>query len=253
MNSYEGETTHYLLSAGSDRGKLKERNEDYYGIFEPETEDLMLRKGLLVAVADGMGGLLRGARASRTIVDAIGEAYFACDGDDPAGSLNQAFVKGNKKVFEHVGEGIEVKAGTTCTAAVLFENVVHLAHVGDSRAYKLGRRGAVQLTEDHSYEAGSRSSSDISGDFRPRSKRRVMTRSLGVRGEVKVDLIRNLACKRGESIFLCSDGLYSVIPPEDIAAAARGAEPAEAVKYLIKLALKRGGKDNITALMAARK
>lgn len=250
MNSYSGFTRHYILSAVSDRGRRKERNEDYYGIFEPESEELLASKGILVAVADGMGGLFRGARASRTMVDATGEAYYASNGGNSAENLYRAFANGNERVFKEVGGGIDAKAGTTCTAAVLLEDHAHIAHVGDSRAYLIGKEEYRQITVDHSYQAPAEGHRSKRTDAD--SKRRVMTRSLGLRKEVKIDLIKSLRFAVGETLLICSDGLFSSVPSGEIASTVHGKDPKEAVMRLVKLALKAGGDDNITVLAAKR-
>ncbi|MCD6379623.1 hypothetical protein J7M07_04175, partial [bacterium] len=119
MKTFIRKTRGYILGAATDRGRVKKKNEDYFGIFEPETEELISSRGILVVLADGMGGLFRGGRSSRTMVDAVGEFYFTAEGKDTVDYLYSAYIEGNNRVFEQVGEGVEVKAGTTCTSAVL--------------------------------------------------------------------------------------------------------------------------------------
>ncbi len=252
MKNFVRKSRDYILAAATDRGKAKERNEDYFGIFEPETEELFRNRGILLVVADGMGGLLRGGRASRTMVDTVGDSYFTVEGRDTIEHLYSAFMEGNRRVFEQVGGGIEVKAGTTCTSAALFDESINIAHVGDSRAYLINIDSARVLTKDHSYVATLRSSVGLDEGKSNSSLRRVMTRSVGVRKKVDIDLLRDIPCKRGDTLLLCSDGLFSMISEEEIVSAVRLCEAEKVCSQLIKLALKAGGKDNITAVIAKK-
>ncbi len=252
MKNFVRKSRGYILAAATDRGKIKERNEDYFGIFEPETEELIKSRGILLVVADGMGGLFRGGRASRTMVDAVGESYFTVEGKDTMGHLHSAFMEGNRRVFEQVGGGIEVKAGTTCTSAALFDESINIAHVGDSRAYLINIDSARGLTKDHSYVGNLRNSADLDDDESNSSRRRVMTRSVGVRKKVDIDLLRDIPCKGGDTLLLCSDGLFSMISEEEIVFTVRSCKPEKVCSQLIKLVLKAGGKDNITAVIAKK-
>jgi protein phosphatase len=251
MREYTEETVHYHICAASDPGPVKRNNEDYFGIFRPESPSLLERKGLLIIVADGMGGLFRGERASRRMVDAIGEFYFDHHlGGEPAAELAEAFREGNRKVFEEVGEGKEVTAGTTCTAAALFPDCFHLVHVGDSRAY-LVREGVIsQLTEDHSREKRIAGPGMAGGPPRKREVRRIMTRSAGVKENVEADLKESVECRQGDRIILCSDGLFSVVPGSVIADESLSGAGCSG---MIKRALEAGSMDNITAVIASRK
>jgi len=246
MRSYREETDHFSICAASDRGSVKRNNEDYFGIFRPEKEQLLNRKGVLIAVADGMGGLFRGERASRGMIDALGELYFGYQGDNSAETLNAAFSEGNRRVFNRVGEGKEVTAGTTCTAAVLFPVYFHIVHVGDSRAYLLRDGRISQLTEDHSLE---KKVYNADRDLSEGRKRTVMTRSVGVREEVETDILDEFSCLKGDRIILCSDGLFSMITDSRIAELAVS---ESGCLELIRAAKKAGGRDNITVIIAYR-
>ena len=252
MKTFIRKTRGYILGAATDRGRVKKKNEDYFGIFEPETEELISSRGILVVLADGMGGLFRGGRSSRTMVDAVGEFYFTAEGKDTVDYLYSAYIEGNNRVFEQVGGGVEVKAGTTCTSAVLFDQSINIAHVGDSRAYLIDRDSIRQLTKDHSYVATLNNAADTYSSKSQSSKRMVMTRSIGVRKEVKVDLLRDIPFKQDDVLLLCSDGLFSMISEEEIVSIVRSGKPEKVCSKLTKLALKAGGNDNITAVIAKK-
>ena len=110
----------YIIGTKSDRGSVRERNEDYFGVFEPETDELFEKRGILIVVTDGMGGHFSGAEASRTAVDVMGSVYFEIGNGDAPFILEKALREANQNVFDTVGMGMQSLAGTTCTAAALF-------------------------------------------------------------------------------------------------------------------------------------
>ncbi|HEM47241.1 MAG TPA: serine/threonine-protein phosphatase, partial [Alphaproteobacteria bacterium] len=235
----------WTIAALTDRGKVRRRNEDYFGAFEPEDGAYERRWGILVVVADGMGGHLAGGQASRVVVDTLGEAYFrkeaAVAGDEglpgrtaagagdagepgreargaghegtPSDRLARAFAEANLAVFERVGEGRQWTAGTTCTAAVLFPDRVLIAHAGDSRAYLLRGADLQQLTHDHS-EVGEMLREGLidEREAMQHPKRNLVTRAVGLRETVKADLPGPVAVEPGDTLLLCSDGLTSMVP-----------------------------------------
>jgi protein phosphatase len=140
----------FRICAASDRGSVRERNEDYYGIFDPETEDLKEKRGVLVVVTDGMGGHFSGEEASRMVVEVMGDIYYSEMKKNAAETLELAFREANKRVFHHVGNGRKGTAGTTCTSVALFPDHYNIAHAGDSRAYLIRGDTIEQLTDDHS-------------------------------------------------------------------------------------------------------
>lgn len=252
MKVYREEAGDYAICAASDPGPVKRRNQDYFGIFRPETEQLLRSKGILIAVADGMGGLFRGERASRVMIDSLGELYFNEGGDsEPEEELRRAFAEGNRRVFRQVGEGMEVTAGTTCTAAILFPGRAAVAHVGDSRAYLIGSWGIRQLTRDHSrekYVSGMKGNGEGEEELK-RDRRRVMTRSAGVAEEVEPDIISGIEVAAGDRIILCTDGLFSTVPDGRIAELALSGNGCPG---LIRDAASAGGRDNITLIEALK-
>ncbi|MBN1884524.1 MAG: serine/threonine-protein phosphatase [Candidatus Krumholzibacteriota bacterium] len=254
------------IAAATDRGRERERNEDYFGVFEPETAELERRRGILVVVADGMGGHLSGGRASRTAVEALGDEYFRDDGDagekrkkdeeepSPADRLADAFAAANRAVFDEVGGGRNSVAGTTCTAAILFPDRIVVAHAGDSRAYLL-RGGAIeQLTDDHS-EVGEMLRKGLIGDDEAMKhpRRNVITKAVGLRGSVAADVSAPLPVELGDVLLVCSDGLTSMIGADEIAAALAAGSVRGACAGLVEAANAAGGEDNITVVVARRR
>lgn len=148
---------------------------------------------------------------------------------------------------EHELQGM----GTTLTAAVLEEDRLHVAHVGDSRCY-LWRQGAFkQLTEDHSWIAEQLRVGAITEKEAKQSRfRHVITRSIGVERHADVE-VRTLLVSPGDRLLLCSDGLFGLVQDGELAELMAGEELASLPAALIALANERGGDDNITAVVAA--
>lgn len=243
----------FSICALSDRGSVRERNEDYYGIFEPQTEDLSERRGVLVVVTDGMGGHFSGGEASRMVVDVMEEIYFGPGDEAAVKALDRAFREANRRVFANVGNGRNGTAGTTCTSIAFFDDRYHIAHAGDSRAY-LVRDGALeQLTSDHSVVGELVEKGLIEREDAVKHPRRnVLTRAVGLRDEVVPDLREALPFEDGDTILVCTDGLFSMVPEPDILAILRDEEPSEACRKLVDLAKKNGGEDNVTAVVVRK-
>ncbi len=243
----------FSVSAISDRGKVRERNEDYFGLFEPESEELLVGRGVLVIVADGMGGHFSGEEASRLAVQVMGDSYFEKTDTPAVKMLDRVFRRANAEVFEKIGGGRNGLAGTTCTAVAIFPDHFHIAHAGDSRAYLI-RDGKIDLlTEDHSvvgemYRKGMLDAEEA----RTHPRRNVITRALGLRGDVKPDLYESIPFEMNDAILICSDGLFSMLSDEDIEAAVSANDPGSACRILVDMANEAGGSDNITMVIARK-
>ncbi|MCK4548784.1 MAG: Stp1/IreP family PP2C-type Ser/Thr phosphatase [Candidatus Krumholzibacteria bacterium] len=246
----------FSISAASDRGSVRERNEDYYGIFDPETEAQQESRGVLVVVTDGMGGHFSGEEASRMVVEVMGDIYYS-DSEkkkDAKETLEIAFREANRRVFHHVGNGRKGTAGTTCTSVALFPDHYNIAHAGDSRAYLIRGGKIEQLTEDHSLvgEMVQRGLIDKEEAIR-HPRRNVLTRAVGLRNEVAPDIHEEIPFKDGDKILLCSDGLFSMVPEDEIESIVEHHDPKDACRKLIEAAIKYGGDDNITAVVIQKR
>ena len=240
----------FTISAASDRGSVRQRNEDYYGIFDPETDELRETRGVLVVVTDGMGGHFSGEEASRMVVEVMGEIYYREKEGTALEVLELAFRKANKRVFNHVGNGRKGTAGTTCTSVALFQDHYNIAHAGDSRAYRIRDGEIEQLTSDHSLVGEMVEQGLIDRDEAVKHPRRnVLTRAVGLRHEVDPDIHEGIQFEQGDKILLCSDGLFSMVPEDEICEIVAGNDPEPACKKLIDAAKKYGGEDNITAVV----
>ncbi len=225
----------------TDRGLKREHNEDAYAILEDHH---------LFLIADGMGRHAAGEVASRLCVEAIREVFQKGDfgSSAPAGlakraaRLRSAILVANERVLS-ASKSNEAYAGmgTTVVAAYFAPNNqrAYIAHVGDSRCYRVRRGELTQLTTDHTLGAagiqGSRSS--------------VLARALGVEENVEVDVTTE-ASLPGDVYLLCSDGLSRMLSGDEIRATLVAASDLEnATKALVEEANKRGGRDNITTIL----
>jgi protein phosphatase len=227
------------FGARTDVGRVRRANEDSYLVKEP-----------VFVVADGMGGHLAGDIASSTAVSAI-EGHLSDAAPDRPESF-VALVRGaNRAIWERAqGDSGLRGMGTTCTLLYLDEATAHIAHVGDSRAYRLRDGSLEQLTEDHTLVARMvREGKLAPEEAEHHPQRSIITRALGVDADVAVDLIV-IDLRPGDRLLLCSDGLSSMIAESSITDVLEGEErPQAAADALVDLANEAGGEDNVTVLI----
>ncbi|MEW6662656.1 MAG: Stp1/IreP family PP2C-type Ser/Thr phosphatase [Bacillota bacterium] len=222
-------------------GLVRARNEDYFY--------MDVARGLYV-VADGMGGHQAGDVASRLAADTIGQ-YINCHWDAPGELLKKAILQANQAVYQ---EALRVQAnhgmGTTVAIALIADGRLFSAHVGDSRIYLIRQDQVTILTSDHSFvgelvKRGELTEADAMGH----PQRNILTRALGVAPQVEIDTGETFLFP-GDHILLCSDGLSGVVGKEELGQIIRQeADLEQSLNSMIKLALDRGGLDNITAVL----
>jgi protein phosphatase len=230
-------------SARTDVGRTRDHNEDDFGVGEGAG---VAQHGELLVVCDGMGGHAAGEVASRLGVETILSAYYSDNSPDRVDVLRRAFERANERIHAE-GRGA---MGTTGVAALFYKGMLHVANVGDSRAYLIRNDDICQISRDHSLVGEQVAAGVITADQAKSSYyRNVITRALGYQPEVQVDLF-HLPLQVGDTIVLCSDGLHGLVSDEEIGAIARSMPLADAVDRLIDLANERGGTDNITTIIA---
>jgi protein phosphatase len=230
-------------AGATDVGQVRSNNQDRY-IGRPEVA--------LWAVADGMGGHQGGEIASQLACEALASSY----GEHSTGGLVAAIESANAAVHRAGSEDPELTGmGTTVVAIALVDDtsageVLAVANVGDSRAYRLADGVLEQLTEDHSLVADMVREGSLSPEeAATHPQRNILTRVLGVYDEVPVDVI-TVNPRHGDRYLLCSDGLFNEVTEEGIAAVLRRlADPAEAADELVHRAVQSGGRDNVTVLL----
>ena len=226
----------------TDVGRARDGNED----------SLLLRESVF-AVADGMGGHLAGEVASATALEPIEalDSRIFDDAAEAAAALRDAVVAANDTVSQLARDNPSYRGmGTTLTAALVEGRRLHVAHVGDSRAYLLRDGQFSQLTDDHTLVQHLVDEGQITEEeAQSHPQRSIITRAIGVSPEVDVDSM-TLELAPGDQILLCSDGLTGVVDDGEIAEVlAATDDPDETVRALVDRANEAGGPDNITVVL----
>ena len=234
----------------TDTGRVRARNEDALGAFEPDDPSLLRRRGRLFVVADGMGGHARGDVASRLAVDVVRAAYYHDDGlpDDLARALGLSVERANEVLYdENGGSADNPRMGTTLTALAIRDHEAFVAHVGDSRAYLIRGRAIHRLTEDHSLVSELVKNGLLTAmEAEHHPSAHVIVRAVGLERALPVELYGPLPLFDGDTLVLCTDGLSRLVGPAEIRRVAGGRVPRRACERLVSLANRRGGPDNIT-------
>ena len=240
-------------SVRTDKGCVREINEDSGRFVRPSDAALLAEKGVLVVVADGMGGHSAGEVASQMAAELIPRLYYDAGGE-PQEALKRAVEEANRQIHAASLEDESKQGmGTTCTALVLLGGQAFAAHVGDSRLYMLREGKVYLLTEDHSAVMEMVKLGLITMEqARHHEDKNVILRALGTAPEVEVATLEPFSVRLGDQYLLCSDGLYDLVPDDEIERELQAAEDIHAAaERLITLAKARGGHDNITVAVAA--
>jgi len=212
-------------------------------------EDSLVVQPPLFAVADGMGGAKAGEVASAVAVQAVEGARES--GEPAEAQLAEIVRDANRRIYDlAVADESRRGMGTTLTLAKVHGDEVSLAHVGDSRAYRLRDGELSQLTRDHSLVAELERSGQITPEAAEHHPQRsIITRALGPEPDVEVDTY-TLAGRDGDVFLICSDGLTSMISDDEVGSILRSASTLdEAADALVRAANQSGGKDNITVIL----
>jgi PPM family protein phosphatase len=227
-------------SARSDRGLVRQNNQDavYAG---PR----------LLALADGMGGHAAGEVASSLVIAALAPLDEDDPGDDLLTELRDATVEGNAAITRHVADAPDLEGmGTTLTAILFAGNRLGLVHIGDSRAYQLRDGYLTQITKDDTFVQ----SLIDEGRITEEEAHTHPQRSLLLRAITGQDVDPSLTIREaraGDRYLLCSDGLSGVVSDETLAETLQAyRDPRECADRMIELALRGGGPDNITCIVA---
>ena len=235
----------------SDTGPIRSDNQDSFGKFPPDDLNLYTDKGQLFVVADGMGGHQGGKEASSTAVNTIRDFYFA-DSSDTQFSLKKSVEKANRDIYDKAEKYERFRGmGTTCTVLLLKENKGYIAHIGDSKIFRVENNLSSkieQLTEDHTkVNEMLREGLLTKEEAEIYPAKSVLSRALGVGPEVNPDF-KNITIKKGQSFILCSDGLTGITDDELLQIVVAN-PPGISCDKLISLANERSGKDNVTAMV----
>jgi PPM family protein phosphatase len=212
-------------------------------------EDSLLARSPLFVVADGMGGAQAGEVASKIAVDVFEQGLG--DTTEPESDLAARVSAANARIHELSHTNAEQAGmGTTLTAVYVASEEVAIAHVGDSRAYRLRAGELSRLTDDHSLvDELMRQGKITPEEAIDHPQRSVITRALGPEPAVEVDT-RSYAARAGDVYLLCSDGLTTMLAEERLSEILRSSSGLrDAGEALIAAANEAGGRDNITVVL----
>lgn len=235
-------------------GRVRTRNEDDWATPDRAGVPAAARKarGELLIVADGMGGQAAGEVASRMTAEGLIKRYYASN-EEPRAALRDAIRQTNTDICNAARSNSAQSGMGSTVVAVLFLPALNralLAHVGDSRIYRMRGNQIEQMTGDHSWVAEKLRSREITPEeATDHSLRHVLTRAMGAESSVQPE-IRDVDLLPGDRYLLCSDGLSNMISPDEMRLELARGDMQDAANKLVALANERGGPDNITVLTA---
>jgi len=233
------------------RGLVRKINQDTVGVAYKKPYLFRQTKLPLFVLADGMGGHGGGEVASNVAVESM-LTYFNEQShldDNPAEVLHDAVAAANEAIMERGKGDVELQnMGTTIVAASMSEEKVYIANVGDSRAYLIAGEHISQITKDHSLVAEMEATGQKSPE---KVKRNVITRAVGRRDDLEIDLFV-LKWQAGDTLLLCSDGLWDVVSEEEIWQILSDLNPEDAADRLVEQAMDSRSTDNISAIIIKR-
>lgn len=251
------------VSGHTDVGMHRSGNEDAFLVADltagivglsPEVQKHQIgSRGTLLVVSDGMGGAVAGEIASELAVETLKESMMEMPGDFNApDKLKMAAEIANERIWSHARQNPELTGmGATLTAVLVHSTVAYIAQVGDSRAYLIRGNQIKQITKDQSLAQMLIDSGAITPEQAHSVPQNVIMQALGTQPAVKVAMSAVQLCKN-DHLLLCSDGLSGEIPdPQEIAARIKEYDDLNALCHsLVETANERGGKDNITVVVA---
>jgi len=238
-------------AAATDTGMRRSNNQDSHSAVRASNVELWRQRGHLFIVADGMGAHAVGELASKMACDNIPHYYNKTKAGTPAEAISKAFREVGALIHGRATANRDFQGmGTTCSSLLLLPQGALIAHVGDSRVYRVRRGRIDQLSFDHSLAWELIRRNHLSPEnARLSVPKNVITRSLGPEVTVEVDVEGPLAVEHGDVYVLCSDGLTGLVEDPEVGAFAENFHPNDACRYLVSLANLRGGHDNITVMI----
>ncbi|HJJ23652.1 MAG TPA: Stp1/IreP family PP2C-type Ser/Thr phosphatase [Nitrosopumilus sp.] len=214
-------------------------------------------KFLLLAVADGMGGHAKGEEASKIALNTLTKSVVPeLFGEKSFTELLENGIKNaNQEILDYTSKNPESSGmGTTTVCALVKGNNVHLANVGDSRAYVISNDEIRRVTKDHSYVQALIDEGKITEEeARKHPQKNVITKAVGIMESVEPDTMK-FTLDNDESLLLCCDGVIAHLHDEDIHEIIRDADhPQNACQQIVDLANERGGTDNISLIILSPK
>ena len=232
--------------AATDVGKVREVNQDC--VFS-STGPVGCLPNLFI-VADGMGGHKAGDIASRLTVDSVVDKLSKVNSKDYISVITDTIIKVNKEVIDKAAESQDYEGmGTTLVVATVFDNILKVANVGDSRLYVVGE-DIIQITRDHSLVEEMVTNGQLArADARVDKRKNIITRAIGGESKVEAEMF-SVELKPEDKILMCSDGLSNMVDDAEILEIInREPDIEKAARMLIDAANENGGKDNISVVI----
>lgn len=223
------------LGVDTHTGRARASNEDDFLLFAPEAAERRSEVGVLIAIADGMGGVSGGAEASRAAVRALLERFVMPEvGEDASERLRHAFAVACERVFRAARAQPRLREmGTTLTALNIVGSRAFLGHVGDTRCYRL-RGGELELlTTDHAVRAAEHQ----------------LTRCVGAGRDTETIDLHASTVAVGDVFVLCTDGLWDALDQDEIRQVLGSSSTQHAASTLVRRAVELSGVDNATAVV----
>ena len=220
----------------------------HQGLVRANNQDNWLAESALYGVADGMGGHKGGETASRVALQVFRNAIGQKKPD--ADALRMAVEAANRRVYDMSARD-ETLSGMGTTMSMIWQdgNRLLIAHVGDSRIYRLREGQLQQITNDHSFVAELVRNNIITPEMaKTHPQRNIITRAVGVDPFVQVDVLQEELLP-GDLWLICSDGLHGMVEDEEIQTILSEMELEDAAERLISRALENGGHDNVTFVL----
>ena len=232
--------------AATDVGKVREVNQDC--VFSSIGPVGCLPN--LFIVADGMGGHKAGDIASRLTVDSVVDKLSKVNSKDYISVITDTIIKVNKEVIDKAAESQDYAGmGTTLVVATVFDNILKVANVGDSRLYVVGE-DIIQITRDHSLVEEMVINGQLDrADARVDKRKNIITRAIGGESKVEAEMF-SVELKPEDKILMCSDGLSNMVEDDEIRdIMAENNNLEEIAQALIDRANYYGGSDNISVVI----
>ncbi len=253
----------------TDVGRVRDHNEDNLLVADLTAKECLESgqtislelgdRGLLLAVADGMGGAASGEIASETAVNTVHETFARqelvegeAEPEEIGAGLDECLQTANTRIHQRGQQEAEHRGmGTTMTAAFVSGDTVHLAQVGDSRAYLLRKSKLVQVTKDQSLISQLIEDGTLTEEEAEKlGGRNIILQALGVEADVNVE-VKSIEVLEGDILMLCSDGLSGMLKDPVMEETLVAADDLGAAgQRLISMANDAGGRDNITVILA---
>lgn len=238
------------FGAKTDIGRLRENNEDKHEFYLPDDIRQLASRGSTFIVCDGMGGAEAGQIAAELATKTFLDVYYNHRSADPAEAAMAAAKAANRFVSD-VSRSIPGRQGMGCTLTALsfVQGEVVLAHVGDSRAYRIRDGEIEQISEEHTYvEEQVRLGAMTASEAEHSQYKHILSRAVGAEPDVEPQVSR-WPVEQLDTYVLCSDGVSNELPNISLLDLALDGSPSSAAWRIVNDALLNGGRDNATVIV----